>query len=320
MAIFSNSIRSLRKSWKLRKLQMRIAPPARWSHDSYNNFMKSLESGINDRKRAINKFLDLCEDDPGVRRVMETEQLSREDLENIYERLVILGLGGWIKGHYAALSSIAYVEPLLYVARSQKSGTSWEEIALNLMQYWEGRFPQGGLLQRVQWSGSPATFSSPTASCPPQRNKGSFLDVRQTAIRVNSLLNAYIAVHNDIFATGIRGLIPIPGIFKRIDYCRHEVTLANISAQLDMCQSEAARGMSGGGPDGQLASVLFEYTRALNATVKQLEHMSTLLCRKMRGDKSYSLHAYKRDYDLYNQLVQGYLQHGAALNRAFRNG
>ena len=77
----------------------------------------------------------LCEQDGGIRKVMEFEHLLRSDLEKLYWQLAVAGLGQWIKGHYAALSTIADVEPLIS----------------DLLAYWEGRIPQGALLNKVRW-------------------------------------------------------------------------------------------------------------------------------------------------------------------------
>lgn len=150
MGFFSDLTRSWKKSSRLHQLELRIAPLGRSTHDTFTEFMHSLDTGIDEKKLALEEFLDLCETDEGIEKVMETERLSRADLKDIYKRLMALGLGGWIKGHYAALSTIAYVEPLLYVVRSQKRGAGWEEIVLNLLQYWENKIPQGTLLKRLE--------------------------------------------------------------------------------------------------------------------------------------------------------------------------
>jgi hypothetical protein len=150
MGLFSALASSWKKSSKLRKLQLKIAPPA----DSVADLVSNMVEGFDEREQLLEEFLDLCEADEGVKKAMAGESLSRADLKRIYKRLVIAGLGQWIKGHYAALSTIAYFEPLLYVARSEKQGTDWQEVVFSVMGYWEGRIPNGGLLQRVKAHGS----------------------------------------------------------------------------------------------------------------------------------------------------------------------
>ena len=144
------------------------------------------------------------------------------------------------------------------------------------------------------------------------------VQIRGAAIYVNSLLSAYIPIHNDVFGANIRHLIPIPGIFKKINYCQHRESLAQISSQLQLRQAEAVKAASEGGGQAHLASVLAEYIRALNVTVTQLQGMSDLLCRKAQGEHSYSMYAYNRDCERYNKLVEQYRQIGNSLNEVMR--
>ncbi|HEY3315280.1 MAG TPA: hypothetical protein VGL40_08420 [Bacillota bacterium] len=143
--------------------------------------------------------------------------------------------------------------------------------------------------------------------------------MRETAIQVNSLLTAYIAIHDDIYGASIRKIIPIPGIFRKINYCQHMVLLEQISSQLQVCEAEAMKGFSEGGAQARFASALAQYTRALNATVTHLQRMTDLLCRKAQGEHCYSRHAYNSDCDQYNQLVQQYIQMGDSLNEVVRS-
>jgi ATP phosphoribosyltransferase regulatory subunit HisZ len=150
MGFFSNLTRSWKKSSRLRELQLKIAPPGRGIKDMVSDLRRSLDTGTNERERALEEFLDLCETDEGVKETMKIEDLSRTDLKQLYIQLSVNGLGQWVKGHYAALSTVAYAEPLQYAVRARKRGTGLQEIAFNLLEYWEDKIPQGGLLRRVQ--------------------------------------------------------------------------------------------------------------------------------------------------------------------------
>lgn len=150
MGFFSNLTRSWKKSSKLQELQKKIAQPGRGINDVVSDFRRSLEGRTNEKERALEEFLDLCEADEGVKKVMEIEALGRSDLKQLYIQLSVNGLGQWVNGHCAALSTIAYVEPLQYAVRARKRGTGLQEIAFNLLEYWEHKIPQGALLRRVQ--------------------------------------------------------------------------------------------------------------------------------------------------------------------------
>lgn len=142
MGFFSKITRSWKKSSRLEELQKAISPP--------NQSIGDLVADAARKDHALEEFLDLCESDEGIQQVMKVESLSRSDLKQLYVRLSAAGLGQWIKGHQAALSTIAYVEPLQYAVRAQKRGVAWMEVVSNLLAYWEGQVPQGALLNQVR--------------------------------------------------------------------------------------------------------------------------------------------------------------------------
>jgi hypothetical protein len=150
MGFISSRAGSFKKSKNLRKLQMLISPPDQTIEDITSNIMASLKSGRNERDEALKKFLDLCTNDEGVMKVMAEYNLSRDDLERIYINLNMNGLGQWIKGHQAALSTIAYYEPLLFHVVSERRGEPYMQTVGTLLAYWEGRIPQGGLLKALK--------------------------------------------------------------------------------------------------------------------------------------------------------------------------
>lgn len=149
MGFFSSLTGSFKKSKKLQKLQKQISPPGQSVGDLVSDFKQTLSSGVNQKDKALEEFLNLCESDEGVAKVMSQYNLSRSDLKDIYIRLSAAGLGQYIKGHHAALSSIAYYEPLLYIVESEKRGENWSTIVGNLLYYWDGKIPQSGLINQL---------------------------------------------------------------------------------------------------------------------------------------------------------------------------
>jgi len=87
---------------------------------------------------AVERYLDLCLADQGLQAVLQRNHLQRADLRTCYEWLTAGGLGRWVNGHYTALSSIAYVEPLEYLARSERRGEDRVAICGILLDYWLG--------------------------------------------------------------------------------------------------------------------------------------------------------------------------------------
>jgi len=143
MGFFSNIAYTWKKSKKVRKLQLVIAPLGT------RDVVTDILGGTGGRDAALKEYLDLCMADGGVAGVMRKYNLTREDLMEFYERLSMVGLGQWINGHFVALSTLAYPEPLQYVAESRRrmqmlgtiDSSRWDTIGADLMAYWAGDSP-----------------------------------------------------------------------------------------------------------------------------------------------------------------------------------
>ncbi len=150
MGFFLTLAKSYKKSKKLKKLQLMISPPDQTIDNLSSNFMNNLKNGTDEKGEALEKFLDLCINDEGVATVLNEYDMDRNDLKNIYIQLIANGFGQWIKGHFVALSTIAYYEPLLFFVESTRRDVPVRKIASALFEYWEGRIRQGDLLISLQ--------------------------------------------------------------------------------------------------------------------------------------------------------------------------
>ena len=143
MEFFANIAYRWKKSKKVRKLQLMIAPLGP------RGVVTDILGGTGGRDAALEDYLDLCMADGGVARVMRKYNLTREDLVEFYERLCMAGLGQWINGHFVALSALAYPEPLQHLAESRRrmqmlgteDSSRWLTIGADLMAYWAGDSP-----------------------------------------------------------------------------------------------------------------------------------------------------------------------------------
>ena len=148
--MLSTLVRSWKKSRQLRRLQLIIAPPGESIDDLLSGFRARLVGAPDRKQEALAHFLDLCEDDEGIQYVMKRYGLNREDLKKRSTSLRAGGLGRWCKGHYAALSTIAYVEPLMFLVESERHGMSRQQIISHLLDYWNGKIGHGKLASLIQ--------------------------------------------------------------------------------------------------------------------------------------------------------------------------
>jgi len=154
MGYFSMLWYSIIKSRQLKKLQSIIEP----QNNERLRFDDLIGPGADRHKEALEEYLDLCATDPNIMKLLQEYSLSQDDLCDIYLKSKIHGLGHWVNGHYAALSTIAYYESLrFYILAEQHDINAFERCEM-LMQYWCGQIPQGWLnaaANQPLWTFSP---------------------------------------------------------------------------------------------------------------------------------------------------------------------
>lgn len=138
---------------------------------------------------------------------------------------------------------------------------------------------------------------------------------------VNNLLSQYIAIHDDVFETSIRNIIPIPGIFKAIDFGAYLQKTENIIPELENCDSKIkflADNFSG--EEREYLDLLSKYVGALIETVSCLKVVLGALYAKSQSfiNSNYDWSNYKIDLAKYEQSVQDYLVVGGRLNDLFQ--
>ena len=130
---------------------------------------------------------------------------------------------------------------------------------------------------------------------------------------VDDILTRYIAIHNDIRKPTLRRAIPIPGIFKPIDFGSHTGPLEKLCSELEKCQQQIPDLKSSRPKNSQFLSVLDEYVEALGISISLLNTVAFNLATKSAG-KNYSRKEYELDLETYDNSVYDYLEIGRSLN------
>lgn len=137
---------------------------------------------------------------------------------------------------------------------------------------------------------------------------------------VNDLLSRYVAIHDDIFKTSIRHAIPIPGIFKPIDFDAHLKNIVNIIPELENCDNKIKFiADNANGQEREYLDLLSKYTNALIVTASCLKVVVGALYDKSQSfaNSNYDWKNYKGDLAKYEQSVQNYMAIGGRLNELF---
>lgn len=109
------------------------------------NLGQSLGKRLADSDRyakAEEALLDYCESQPAIQSVTSEFQISRHDLQELYDWLVMQGAGQWRSGHWVAASALAYPESLRYILLRREENPL--ETAANLITYFEQGITLGG--------------------------------------------------------------------------------------------------------------------------------------------------------------------------------
>lgn len=137
---------------------------------------------------------------------------------------------------------------------------------------------------------------------------------------VNDLLSQYVAIHDDIFKTSIRHAIPIPGIFKAIDFGAHLGKIENIIPELENCDNKIKSVVENvDGQEREYLDLLSKYTNVLIETACRLKIVVGALYAKSQSfvNSNYDWKNYKSDLAKYEQSVQDYMAIGGRLNELF---
>ncbi len=102
--------------------------------------MEGILGGSDRQSAAENALIDYCEQQPRIQAVLKEFKASRQDLQELYRRLMMAGAGQWTCGHWVAASALVYPESLRYLLARKDENI--QETAYNIIVYFE----RGGAL------------------------------------------------------------------------------------------------------------------------------------------------------------------------------
>lgn len=130
--------------------------------------------------------------------------------------------------------------------------------------------------------------------------------------QVHAILERYVAIHDRIFKFSFRKAIPIPGLFKAIDYGEHLRELDSLASKLEQLANSTSN-------RAEIPTIYQQYVTALLKTIQFLRDMCRRLYVKSQGElENYSMAQYKSDVTAYEGLVSKYRELGLALNQYLR--
>lgn len=120
---------SIKKNKELARIQKELGKPKSFSLDNL----------LNDNSEQYKEALfDMVEKYDFLRFVLIEHNANREDLQNIYRRLIVTGAGQWVKGNFVAAASFAFSQTLDYIlTKYEDENTEWSEVSFDLIMYFD---------------------------------------------------------------------------------------------------------------------------------------------------------------------------------------
>jgi hypothetical protein len=138
-------------------------------------------------------------------------------------------------------------------------------------------------------------------------------DSMSKSLEVQEILNSYTKIHKDIFKPSLRRIIPIPKLYKPINYDGHVESLAGLAKRLGKVVSKI--------PDGtEYGNALKDYGEALLKTILLLRGICSKLYKssQRKNPVLYPKAQYKTDLKDYESNVDRLMQLGRRLNELQR--
>jgi hypothetical protein len=136
-------------------------------------------------------------------------------------------------------------------------------------------------------------------------------------MQVNDILSRYILVHDDVFKFSLRKVIPIPGIFKPIDYRANSLALTQLLIELADARTGITAALAAREPSKEFLAKLEAFAARLTETIGRLRNICDGLGQRSRGAGGSTATDHQRQVDEYNVSVQKYLALGGELNALF---
>jgi hypothetical protein len=174
----------------------------------------------------------------------------------------------------------------------------------------ETTYTQGQLRIAVEFALTPAYRRM--ASTPPT------FDTVDAAERLGMVLGEYVSIHDVMLGGGLgnllRRVIPLPGVFKPIDFQTPAIRLRMLTHVLRKIEKEIEAAAHGGEP---LLVLMSTYANAVGAAIGELEGMAEKLAGRASGETTYTLQQHQVDSRRYAVAVDRYRALGIEMNRAF---
>lgn len=143
-------------------------------------------------------------------------------------------------------------------------------------------------------------------------------ELDEIALKINNLLSEYIIIHDEVFKFSWRKIIPLPFIFKAINFHDLHEKADKVLNNLEQCNDDLSRILSEvSDKESRFAHFLSEYCLVLTNTVSLLKEMLYQLYLKSENSGDYNLSKHNSLSKEYDEAVRKYYSMGNRLNELY---
>jgi hypothetical protein len=137
------------------------------------------------------------------------------------------------------------------------------------------------------------------------------------ARNLNDSLTDYLNIHDEIFKKTLRKTIPVPLLFKAINFHELEQRLLSIHDDLSRYKAQVNDIKQSANEEASKCNIFLEYLDKLMYAVQLLQGISHNLLLKSQGDNKYKLNDHAELVKRYEKAVDAYYSLGDRMNSVF---
>lgn len=141
--------------------------------------------------------------------------------------------------------------------------------------------------------------------------------LRGLARQTHGILARYITVHDALYKFSLRHIIPIPGMFKAIDFGSHYRTLTALCSELEDVLAQVGGLEPSTETQEEFREALEKYAAALLETVVKLREICGRLYQKSQTVGGFRFIPRDAEYQDYYASIKRYQNVGERLNALF---
>jgi len=139
-------------------------------------------------------------------------------------------------------------------------------------------------------------------------------ELRQVGISINNILTRYIQIHDAIFKFSLKKILPLPFVFKKIDFENLFLDTKDLLGELTEIKLKLSESNLLDIKNQKFYNTIIPYVENFRQILQLLSYIALSLSKKINDPKSYQFSEYQKSITEYNKLRVLHNKMGQFLN------